>query len=227
VLRRLCTLAACLATVASTLAGAVACDKSRADVLAEFPPPRLAKEKATTAQPAEFKPTDCKGTWRLFGRKSRETYSLAGRGTFEVQGDPPRPTSGIVAFDPTEAKPELREAVERALQTRGKLAPWIWRVLSVDQPGPTYEGPHPNAVSIGPSGLSELEINGVRTRQTHDVTAKLTRHGGAPNELLFETQLRFDLAAHRVRGVVLGDDGPPRRSDLVVECRLTTEDDGQ
>lgn len=221
--RHLCTFVACLAAVSI----AVACDKGRADVLEEFPPPRLARESATAAQPAESTPTDCKATWRLFGRKSRETYYLAGRGTFEVQGDPPRPTSGIVAFDPAEAKPELREAVERALHARGPMVPWIWRVLSIDQSGPTYEGLTPNTGNNGPRGSSELEVNGVRTRQNHGVTVKLTSRGGDPSELTFETQLRFDLAAHHVRGIALGDDSTPRRSDLVVECRLATENDGQ
>jgi hypothetical protein len=206
----------------------VACDRGRADVLQEFPPPRLAREKGSSPLTAVSVQTDCKATWRLFGRKSRETYQLLGRGSFEVRGEPPQLVAGIVAFDPAESKPDLPPDVERALHTRGEMVPWVWRVLSVDQPATDYEGLSPsNPSGNGQSGLSEVEFNGVRTRQTHDISVKLTPADGEPGDLTFDTQLRLDLAAHRVRGIVLADDSPPRRTDLVIQCRLSAAGDGE
>lgn len=219
VLRVCCTLVVGL--------GLLACDRGRADVLEEFPPPRLARAQPAATQTTESTDTDCKATWRLVGRKSRETYHLLGRGTFEVRGQPPRPTSGVVAFDPSASEPELREVVAHALQTRGQMAPWVWRVLSVDDRAIGYDGLSSANTRSGSNGLSELEVNGVRTRQTHDVGFKLTSGRDAPDELTFETQLRLDLSAHHVRGIVLADDAPPRRADLVIQCTLATEHDAE
>lgn len=217
-LRSPCTLCACLALLA--------CEQSRADVLEEFPPPRLAREKSLATLTSESVETDCNATWRLFGRKSRETYHLVGRGTFEVRGQPARPVSGIVAFDPSEAKPDLRAAVERSLQSRGEKAPWVWRVLSVEQPALGFESANP-ASATALTGLSEMEFNGVRTRQNHALSVRLTSKEEQLGEIAFDTQLRLDFPAHRVVGLTLLDESPLRRADLVVECKLTAAEDGE
>jgi len=68
-----------------------------------------------------------------------------------------------------------------------------------------------------------MELNGVRTRQTHDLTLTLTSSKDDLDELEFETQLRVDLAAHHVRPLVLSDEAPPRRADLLVKCSLVSQ----
>lgn len=204
-----------------------ACERGRADVLEEFPPPRLASEKSAAPQSERSIPADCKVTWRLFGRQARESYQFPGRGTFEVRGEPATPVSGVVAFDPGVSQPEMRSSVERALHSRAPAAPWLWRVLSLEAAGAGFDG-FVGAAFTGVSGaLSELELNGVRTKQNHRASIKLTTRDRDSTELVLDAQLRIDLAAHHVSGITLVDDAPPRRADLVVQCTLVTADDGE
>lgn len=217
--RPLCALFACTALVA--------CDRGRPDVLQEFPPPRLARENVATAFEAASAPADCKLTWRLLGRTSRETYHLVGRGTFEVGGQSAPLISGVVAIDPATSQPELRPSVERALQSRGAGTPWLWRLQGVERRSLGLEAPLQSERRQLLGGSSEIELNGVRTRQTHDVTLTLTSSEDDLDDLQIETQLRVDLAAHHVRPIVLADDAPPRRADLRVKCSLVSHADGE
>lgn len=201
------------------------CDKSRTDVLQEFPPPRLAREVSVSGQTARTAAATCDATWRLFGRTARETHRLYGEGSFSLRGDPEVPVTGSVTFETDSGSEHLPKALARALRSRDENAPWVWRLAQVESASSLDDsfGETPNA---GVRAVSEVELNAVRTRQSHTLTRKLTPRGGA-GALTFETTLRVDMAAHHVTGVALADESAPRRSDLVVQCRLNGADTGE
>lgn len=204
----------------------VGCDKPRTDVLQEFPPPRLAREVTLSNHAPRTAPATCSATWRLLGRTARDTYHLYGEGSFELRGEPPTPSSGRVTFETDHGSDRLPKSLVEAVRSRDENAPWVWRLLEVES-----EHDRDDALgqtgNIGARGVSETELNAVRTRQSHAMTRKLTPRSTDDSVLTFETTLHVDLAAHHITGVTLHDDSTPRRSDLVVQCRLSTAADGE
>lgn len=197
---------------------AVACDNGKSDVLVEFPPPRLARESSREEWSARS-PSDCTATFRLHGRATRTSYEIPGTGTFELRGGPGTPGSAEVAFDARRAVPSLPPRTLNALASRDPSVGWTWRLLETG--GRAHDAWETKARSTDFPSTSELELNAVRTRQSHTLVSKLTRHGGEAS-LDFETSLRLDLQAHHLGALRMADESVPRRADLLVRCRAST-----
>jgi hypothetical protein len=194
-----------------------ACAKSKPDVLKEFPPPRLAKEIAEPTASVYASPAECTATWRLIGRKHRLTYQVPGSGQFRVRGESLVPVSGEVRFDVTGAEPRLPSQVDSALRSRDASGGWSWRVVQSNPRQASFDDEAPRS-NPDVRVVSEVELNAVRTRQSHVVSSKLTKAGDAAT---LETTLRLDLSAHHVRGLMV-DETPVQRAEMLIRCRLST-----
>lgn len=219
VIRRLC-----FVSVVTLLTAA--CERDRSDVLREFPPPRLAKEVLRTSPSVQMAPADCVATWRLHGRVAKASFQLPGTGQFHVRGEPGFPTAGEVRFRSEDAEPKLPEPLARALRSREPSGEWTWRLLDVPERTAPSQGLEDDIATPWGQATSEVELNAVRTRQTHVISNKLTRKNGEDSSA-FETTLRLELGAHRVTGITLYDDSTPRRAELLVRCRLETSNDAE
>lgn len=198
-----------------------ACAKSKPDVLKEFPPPRLAKEVAEPTASVYASPAECTASWRLVGRKHHVTYQVPGTGQFRLRGESWVPVAGEVTFNVDRAQPPLPSRVDSALRTRDASGGWSWRVV---QSHGAHTGLHSAVDEEAPRStpdvrvVGEVELNAVRTRQSHVVSSKLTKSGDAAT---LETKLRLDLAAHHVRGLTI-DEAPVQRAEMHIRCRLST-----
>ncbi len=202
-----------------------ACDRERADVLREFPPPRLAREVPRASPSPQMAPADCVATWRLHGRTSRTSYQLPATGQFQLLGDPARPATGEVKIHTADANPQLPERVARALRSRDASGEWTWRLLSALSRASTFDGVQDEINTPEGPATSELELNAVRTRQSHVVSVNSTRD--RDDAITVETTLRIELSAHRVTGILLADESAPRRADLLIRCELSTSNDSE
>lgn len=200
----------------------MACDDGKPDVLAEFPPPRLARESARQDSTTRSS-GDCSATFRLHGRATRSAHEIPGSGTFQLRGG--APASGEVSFDVRRAAPSLPPRTLNALASRDPSLGWTWRLLQTDGHSNTL-AEDGTARSPELSALSELELNAVRTRQNHTLVSKLTRHErDAPG--VFETTLRLDLGAHHLGALRMPDESAPRRADVLIRCRVEAPDESE
>jgi hypothetical protein len=170
-------------------------------------------------------PADCVATWRLHGRTTRTSYQLPATGQFQLLGEPARPATGEVKIRIADANPPMPESVARALRSRDASGEWTWRLLGALSPASPFDGAQDEGARPDGATTSELELNAVRTRQSHVVSVKPTREHDAA--ITIETTLRIELGAHRVTGILLTDESAPRRSDLLIRCELSPSNDSE